>query len=153
MSPSQLNAVLGGHLSITVERTLMALSLAAGLAFATLASVASPAEAAPARVATCKATGLAAGEPFRVRGRLYAADGGGSGYRIWLVGTKRVVWVSGRVDPPLPAQLEDAFVPFGEVVYGDFTLQALAADRPGFMREVCIVNVERYVVRPVRQRR
>ena len=145
--------VLRGHLNVTVERTLMSLSLAASLAVATLTSVASPADAAPDKAATCKASRLAVGESFRVRGRLYAADGGGSGYRIWLVGTKRVVWVSGRVDPPLPAQLEDAFVPFGEVVYGDFTLQALAADRPGHMREVCIVDVERYVVRPAGQRR
>ena len=92
------------------------------------------------RLEACKATGLAAGAPIVVHGRLYAANGGGSGYRIWPVGTKRLLWLSSRVDPALPEPIKEAFVPFEDVLYGDYTLLPLAPDRPGVMREVCLVG-------------
>jgi hypothetical protein len=85
--------------------------------------------------------------PLTVRGRLYAANGGGSGFRIWIVGTRRIVWLSPRIDPAIPDAVRQAFKPFDEQVYGDFTLVPLAPDRPGVMREVCFVSGEHLVVR------
>jgi hypothetical protein len=100
------------------------------------------------RAMACREAEGSTGEPYQVRGRLYAANGGGSGYRIWIVGTKRIVYVSPRVEPVLPVGLEKGFTAFSEVVYGDFTLQGLAPDRPGVMREVCVVAVARHLVAP-----
>ncbi len=100
------------------------------------------------RPAACQATKGA--EPAVVmRGRLFAANGGGSGYRIWPVGTRRVLWVSWRVDPPLPERIRQSFKPFDEELYGDFTLVPLSPDRPGVMREVCFVAGQSLVVQDV----
>lgn len=49
------------------------------------------------RARACRATGRSAGEAITVHGHLYAADGGGSGYRIRVVGSKRILWVTWRV--------------------------------------------------------
>jgi hypothetical protein len=83
----------------------------------------------------------------KVHGRLYAANGGGSGFRIWIVGTRRIVWLSPKIDPAIPDPIRSAFKPFDEQLYGDFTLVPLAPDRPGVMREVCFVSGARLVVR------
>jgi hypothetical protein len=86
---------------------------------------------------------------MRIHGRLFTANGGGSGYRIWPVGTKRILWVSSRVEPPLPVYLKEAFIPFEEQLYGDFELIPLAPDKPGTMREVCLVSGENLVAENV----
>ena len=99
------------------------------------------------RTAACHRTGRATGPAVTVRGRLFAANGGGSGYRIWPVGTKRILWVSWRVDPPLPDTVFHSFRPFDEELYGDFTLVPLGPDRPGVMREMCFVAAANLTVR------
>ena len=85
-----------------------------------------------------------------VHGRLYGANGGGSGFRIWIVGTRRIVWLSPKIDPAVPDAIRNAFKPFDEEVYGDFDLVPLAPDRAGVMREVCFVSGEHLIVRDVR---
>ena len=99
------------------------------------------------RVAACKATGSAAGPELRVHGRLFAANGGGSGYRIWPVGTKRLYSISPRIEPAVPEAMISAFKPFAEELYGDFRLVPLAVERAGRMREMCLVAGENLVVR------
>ena len=84
-----------------------------------------------------------------VHGRLYGANGGGSGFRIWIVGTRRIVWLSPKIDPAIPDTIASAFKPFDEELYGDFDVVPLARDRPGVMREVCFVSGEHLVVRDV----
>ena len=88
--------------------------------------------------------------PLTVHGRLYGANGGGSGFRIWIVGTRRIVWLSPKIDPAVPDTIRNAFTPFDEELYGDFDLVPLAPDRPGVMREVCFVSGEHLVARDTR---
>jgi hypothetical protein len=102
------------------------------------------------RAAACHKTGRAVDPAVTVRGRLFAANGGGSGYRIWPVGTSRILWVSPKIDPPLPGDIENGFKPFDEELYGDYTLIPLARDRPGVMREICFVVGKNLTVRDAR---
>jgi hypothetical protein len=90
--------------------------------------------------------------PIKVHGRLYASNGGGTGFRIWIVGTKRIVWLSPKIEPAVPDAIRNAFKPFDEQLYGDFTLVPLAPDRPGVMREVCLVSGEHVVARAAETR-
>jgi hypothetical protein len=99
------------------------------------------------RVAQCQALTKTAHPPITVRGRLYAANGGGSGFRIWIVGTTRIVWLTAKIDPALPIEITRRFTPFDEVLYGNFTVVPLRQDRPGVMREVCFVSGDRLTVR------
>jgi hypothetical protein len=99
-----------------------------------------PATAPPAdRLTRCRALAHSVA-PITVRGRLYAANGGGSGFRIWVAGTHRIVWVTPKIEPAVPDAIRSAFKPFDEVLVGDFTLVPLSPDRPGVMREVCFVS-------------
>ncbi len=89
--------------------------------------------------------------PITVRGRLYAANGGGSGFRVWIVATQRIVWLSPKIEPAIPDAIKNAFWAFDEQLYGDFTLVPLAPDRPGVMREVCFVSGDHLVARRAAQ--
>jgi hypothetical protein len=102
---------------------------------------------ADARVAACRALSTAAAPPTTARGRLYAANGGGSGFRIWLVGTTRIVWITPKIVPAVPDAIRKRFTPFDEELYGDFTFVPLRPDKPGVMREVCLVSGERLSAR------
>ena len=106
--------------------------------------------AGPARLTRCQSLARVPATPMTVRGRLYAANGGGSGFRIWLVGTRRIVWLTPKIEPALPAVVTAAFKPFDEELYGDFTLLPLRPDRPGVMREVCFVSGAHFDVREAR---
>ena len=102
------------------------------------------------RLRECESLSDPPGSSVTVHGRLYAANGGGSGFRIWLVGTRRIVWLSPRIDPPMPEVILRLFKTFDEELYGDFTLVPLAPDRPGLMREMCFVSAGKLVVRDTR---
>src|SRR5215831_5285928 len=119
---------------------------AALLVIALQAAAPVPADAA-ARLARCRALTPAADAPITVRGRLYAANGGGSGFRIWIVGTTRIVWLTPKMDPAVPRQILDRFTPFEEDLYGDYTFLPLRPDKPGVMREVCMVSGVHLVAR------
>lgn len=109
----------------------------------------SPAVTAPAdRVAQCQSLASAPSPPITVHGRLYGANGGGSGFRVWIVGTKRIVWLTPKIDPAIPDAIRHAFKPFEEDLYGDFTLVPLAPNRPGVMREVCFASGKNLAMRP-----
>jgi hypothetical protein len=114
------------------------------------AVVLSMAVAAPDRGRACHALS-GSKPPITVHGRLFAANGGGSGFRIWIVGTKRIVWLSPKIEPAIPDAIKQAFAPFDEQLYGDFTLVPLAQDRPGLMREVCFVSGNHLVARHAAQ--
>lgn len=89
-----------------------------------------------------------------MHGRLFAANGRPS-FRIWIVGTRRILGVSHRVAdeshrPLLPANVWAAFgdgQAFGTFVYGDFEVCPFTRDRPGWMRLVCIASARNLVVR------
>jgi hypothetical protein len=117
-----------------------------------LLALQSPTAVASMRIAQCQALSKMAEAPMTVHGRLYAANGGGSGFRIWLVGTTRIVWLTPKIDPAVPANVLERFTPFDEELYGDFTFVPLRPDRPGVMREVCFVSGDRLVARDVKTR-
>jgi len=108
---------------------------------------AASATVAPAdRLARCRALARGVGS-ITVHGRLYAANGGGSGFRIRVDGTHRIVWLTPKIEPAVTDAIRSAFTPFDEVLIGDFTLVPLAPDRPGVMREVCFVSGAHLVTR------
>jgi hypothetical protein len=122
---------------------------------ATLLLLATVQAAPPAdarRIEQCRARSAASTPPTTARGRLYAANGGGSGFRIWLVGTSRIVWITPKIDPAVPREIRDRFKPFDEELYGNFTFVPLRPDQPGVMREVCLVSGEKLTARPARGR-
>jgi hypothetical protein len=95
----------------------------------------------------CRALPRAQDRTLLFRGRLFAANGGGSGFRIWPVGSERLYWISAQLDPELPDSGLRQFKPFSEVLYGDFEVLPLAPDKPGHMREVCLITAKNVVVR------
>ena len=84
-----------------------------------------------------------AAEPcFWVHGRLFAANGAPT-FRIWPIGTRRILGVVGRDDSGeaktiLPEPVRALIVSDTDAVevYGDFHVCPLQPDRPGWMRFV-----------------
>ena len=86
----------------------------------------------------------AAGPCFWVHGRLFAANGNPT-FRVWPIGSKRILGVGGGEDPALPAPVSALTQPdaFKVDLYGDFRVCPLTRDRPGWMRMVRINAVRR----------
>jgi hypothetical protein len=109
-----------------------------------------PAQAADSdRLHSCQAVAAVQEPSVVVHGRLYAANGGGSGFRIWRIGTNRLLWVTAKVDPSLPREVRETFRGFEEELYGDFTLVPIRPERAGVMREVCLVSGAHLVVKSI----
>jgi hypothetical protein len=87
-----------------------------------------------------------AGPAFQVHGRLSLYNGN-PGFRIWIVGTKRILGIaeSPPEEPLMPAKLFD--LARGEnLIFGDFTVVPLTKDEPGVMRMVRVIRAERIVI-------
>src|SRR5438094_9241540 len=72
----------------------------------------------------CTHQGLFVGPCFTVRGRMYAANGSPS-YRIWVVGTRRILGVHEGVGASacvVPAPLDSLVGIDDKLVYGDFVV-------------------------------
>jgi hypothetical protein len=92
---------------------------------------------------------------FWVHGRLSAWNGTPT-FRIWVVGTKRILGViqdpkSPNSDyPEMPKELMDIFFAqvaiFGTDIYGDFLIEPLAPDEKGAMRPVRVITSKKLVV-------
>ena len=83
---------------------------------------------------------------FQVRGRLSLYNGN-PGFRIWVVGTKRILGVaeSPPEEPLMPTKLFE--LARGEnLLFGDFTVVPLTKDEPGVMRMVRVIRAERIVI-------
>lgn len=81
-----------------------------------------------------------------VHGRLRAYNGNPT-FRIWPVGSKRLLGVTGAnpgEDPIMPADLG---VTFDRDLYGDFEVCPFSRARPRVMQRVCIESVRRPVVK------
>jgi hypothetical protein len=94
------------------------------------------------------------GACFWVHGRLFAANGAPT-FRIWRVGTIRILGVVGAHaagEPTLPQNLETALGPdaFQVEVLGDYHVCPLKKEHPGWMRFVRLDGARRLVVRPRR---
>ena len=84
------------------------------------------------------------GPCFKVHGRMSQYNGGTS-FRIWKIGTHRMLGVANEVDPP--KELLDKFRDFDTEVYGDFLVCPLTTEQPGHMQMVCVQSVKNAVVR------
>ena len=93
----------------------------------------------------CRKSAAVVGACFTVRGRLSVANGTPS-FRIWPVGTRRIIGVvaaNGDAEAAvLPRDVESRMVQEGEfrTVYGVFTLCPLSKRRPGWMQFACIAG-------------
>ena len=84
---------------------------------------------------------------FSIRGRMGASNGTPS-YRIWIVGTHRLLGVTesrGCVVPPL---LDSLIGVQDQVVYADFVVRPVTQEAGGVMRLVCIASATRITTRP-----
>ena len=75
------------------------------------------------------------GECFLVHGRLSIWNGNPT-FRIWPVGTKRMLGV--REEFELPSELDPYLGHFDDVVYADFNVCPLTTSKPGVMQIVCV---------------
>jgi hypothetical protein len=114
-------------------------------------------KAAP-KTSTCETSQNLAGTCFVVHGRLSIANGNPS-FRIWPIGTKRMLGVldgTGKGSPEdfdslnLPPKVEERMSshPDETYIFGDFTVCPFDEERPGWMRNVCIAHADHLVVRP-----
>lgn len=94
--------------------------------------------------ASCKEKPDLVGDCFEVHGRLFVANGTPA-FRIWRVGTKRILGVAGGEKPVLPASFLEFVSPTSNL-YGDFLVCPLSEARPGEMQSVCIESGQRLVV-------
>jgi hypothetical protein len=101
----------------------------------------------------CKDSPRVTGACFTVHGRLFAANGTPT-FRIWRVGTKRIIGVDsadGDLESGgLPDSVEKLVEPdaFKVDVYGDYRVCPFTKDRPGRMQIVCIDDASRLVAQP-----
>jgi hypothetical protein len=81
-----------------------------------------------------------------VHGRLSFYNGTPS-WRIWVVGTKRLLGVrqSGNEVPDVPKELLNLISP-GKDVFADFTVEPLTPEEPGVMRLVRVVSASKLAV-------
>ncbi|HEY2013420.1 MAG TPA: hypothetical protein VGH38_07960, partial [Bryobacteraceae bacterium] len=85
----------------------------------------------------CKANPALTGKCFVLRGRLRASNGNPT-FRIWPVGTARLLGVTGvhpGEEPILPAGLACGF---DCDVYADFEVCPFTRAKPGVMQRVCV---------------
>jgi hypothetical protein len=97
----------------------------------------------------CSHRGTFSGPCVTVHGRMFGANGT-PGVRIWKVGTGRVLGVYNETDTGtcrLPHELWTSLP--SHVIYADFVVRPLAADRPGVMQMVCVASATKIVIRPI----
>lgn len=129
----------------------MKAGLAAIAALALLFSQAAEGRTSPA--SWCRTAPERVGPCRRVHGRIAAANGNPT-FRIWIVGTHRVLGVLGRSweedenGDMLPAPVRRALGrnPFLTRVFAEFLVCPLSRERPGWMQYVCIAAAQRLYV-------
>ena len=85
--------------------------------------------------------------PFTVHGR-FSNYNGSATQRIWIVGSKRMLYVGAR--SPALDKIDNIFADGGgwffRDIFADFTVEPLTPDIKGHMRPVRIVNVKNVVI-------
>ena len=89
----------------------------------------------------CKQSPEIVAECFTVHGRLSAYNGAPT-FRIWRVGTQRVLGVAGGESPIMPPELKMQ-TGFDVDIYGDYEVCPFTPSRPGRMQMVCIESASR----------
>jgi hypothetical protein len=88
-------------------------------------------------VVTCKTNPNLAGKCFVVRGRLRAYNGNPT-FRIWPVGTSRLLGVTGPHPGEDPTMPPDLGVTFDRDLYAIFEVCPFTPSEPGRMQRVCV---------------
>lgn len=91
------------------------------------------------------------GACFEVHGRL-AIYNGSPGFRLWPVGTKRLLGVSEYKHAltgysNIPESIAKLFVTTDTAVYGDFMVCPFAKQQPDVMQFICIDSGKNFVIR------
>jgi len=81
---------------------------------------------------------------FKHHGRLSSQNG--IAFKIWLIGTTRVVGLEGTEFPPIVEKYLEMTSPDHSFIYGDFDICPTEYDRPGVLRRVCVTGAEKLVV-------
>ncbi len=93
-------------------------------------------------------TGEDLNQPFTIHGRLRCYNGGSS-LRIWIVGSKRMLYIAGD-STPASERVNNYFGDgggwFTRDLFADFTVEPLAADITGHMRPVRILAIKHVVI-------
>lgn len=94
-------------------------------------------------------TGEMLNKPFTVHGRLRCYNGG-STLRIWIIGSKRMLYVPWDETSPAIERLNkyytDADAWFKQDIFADFTVAPLASDIKGRMRPIRILRIKHVVI-------
>ena len=98
----------------------------------------------------CAGNSNLVGECFTLRGTLRLYNGNPT-YRIWRVGTKRILGVLCDEEPIVPANLESAMSEDSKASWdrdfsGDYEVCPFTAAKPGWMQFVCVEKVSNLVV-------
>jgi hypothetical protein len=93
----------------------------------------------------CKSNPEVIGDCFFVHGRLTLGNGNPT-WRIWRVGTKRMLGVLHDENPIMPPWLRKYISTDDNIVYGDFNVCPMSEERPGWMRFVCIEDATNLVI-------
>ncbi|PYS38427.1 MAG: hypothetical protein DMG14_17710 [Acidobacteria bacterium] len=93
----------------------------------------------------CKANLPLAGPCFVVHGRMRAYNGNPT-FRIWRIGTDRLLGVTGAQPGEDPIMPDNLGCDFDHDVYADFEVCPFTAERPGVMQRVCVVSAEKRVI-------
>src|SRR3989304_9686482 len=119
------------------------------------AARATPQDTAPRKI-SCKTPEIAP-MCYWARGRLVFASGNPS-YRIWKVGTKRILGVySGPAaftprtnedseNPEFPANVAKVYRPPNNILYADFEICPLEPEQKGEMQSVCVETAKNIFV-------
>jgi len=83
----------------------------------------------------CEGNSAVGGECFVVHGRLSVWNGNPT-FRIWPVGTRRMLGVRNEFE--LPSELDPYLGYFDDVVYADFKVCPLTPPKEGVMQIVCV---------------
>jgi hypothetical protein len=85
----------------------------------------------------CKSNAAVVGKCFTVHGRLRAYNGNPT-YRIWPIGSNRIIGVTGAKPGEAPIMPEDLACGFSCDVIADFELCPFSESKPGTMQRACI---------------
>ena len=107
--------------------------------------------AGPARQ-PCQASPNLVGGCVLVHGRLRAYNGNPT-FRIWPVGTKRLLGVTGVHPGEEPIMPTDLDASFDRDIYADFEVCPFTRQEPGVMQRVCIESSRNRVTIPSRVRK
>jgi hypothetical protein len=103
--------------------------------------------AAGAAEQPCKSNPGLAGKCFAVRGRMRAYNGNPT-YRIWKIGTQRILGVTSPHPGEEPILPDGVACGFDCDVYADFEVCPFTREKPGVMQRVCVESAaNRRVVR------